>query len=72
VQKGLRKGKEKSQHVLTTLVSTGTGRDEKGTLISAPSIQIGALVGAGSGWLLKDYIQNRTLHFMENLVTFGH
>jgi hypothetical protein len=47
VQKGLRKGKEKSQHVLTTLVSTGTGRDEKDTLISAPSIQMGALVGLG-------------------------
>jgi len=31
-----------------TLVSPGTGRDEKGTPISAPSIQIGALVGAGS------------------------
>jgi len=32
------------------LVSPGTGRDEKGTPMSAPSIHIGALVGAGSLW----------------------
>jgi hypothetical protein len=34
-------------YVLTEVVSTGKGRDEKDTLISAPSIQMGALVGLG-------------------------
>jgi hypothetical protein len=37
--------------VLSKLVSTGTGGDEKRKPISAPSIQNGALVvGAGSRW----------------------
>jgi hypothetical protein len=41
--------------VLTEVVSTGTGRDEKDTLISAPSIQMGALVGLG--WVgLRDFL----------------
>jgi hypothetical protein len=33
------------------LVSPGTGKDEKGARMSAPSIHISALVGAGSLWL---------------------
>jgi len=32
------------------LVSLGIRRDEKGAPINAPSIHIGALVGAGSLW----------------------
>jgi hypothetical protein len=51
-QPGLRKGK-KSQLEFATLVSPGTGRDEKGAPISAPSIHIGALVDAGSLWPSK-------------------
>jgi len=42
--------KTKGQLEFATLVSQGTGRDEKGALISAPSIHIGALVGASSFW----------------------
>jgi len=42
--------KKKGQLEFTTLVSPGRGRDEKGAPISAPSIHIGALVGAGSLW----------------------
>jgi len=38
--------------VLTKLVSTGTGRDEKRKPISATSIQNFALVSAGSLWPL--------------------
>jgi len=49
-QPGLRKGKKKGQLEFTTLVSPGTGRDEKGAPMSAPSIHIGALVGVGSLW----------------------
>jgi hypothetical protein len=48
-QPELRKGK-KGQLEFTTLVSPGTGRDEKGAPMSAPSIHIGALVGVGSLW----------------------
>jgi hypothetical protein len=36
------------QFEFTTLVSPRTRRDEKGAPIIAPSIHIGALVGAGS------------------------
>ncbi len=36
--------------MLTKLVSTATGGDEKRKPISAPSIQNGALVGAGLLW----------------------
>ncbi len=50
-QPGLRKGEKKGQLEFATLVSPGTGRDEKGAPMSAPSIHIGALVGAGSLWL---------------------
>jgi hypothetical protein len=49
-QKNAKRAEEKKknvQPVVTTLVSTRTGTDEKGTLISAPSIQMGALVGLG-------------------------
>jgi hypothetical protein len=42
--------KKKGQLEFTTLVSSGTRRDEKGTPISAPSIHVGAQVGAGSLW----------------------
>jgi hypothetical protein len=49
-QHGLRKGKKKNQLEFTTLVSLGTGRDEKDAPIRAPSIHIGALVGASSFW----------------------
>jgi hypothetical protein len=49
-QPGLKKGKKKGQLEFITLVSPGTGRDEKGAPMSAPSIHIGALVGAGSLW----------------------
>jgi len=43
--------KNKGQLEFATLVSPGTGRDEKGAPTSAPSIRIGALlVGAGSLW----------------------
>ncbi len=42
--------KKKGQLEFTTLVSSGTGRDEKGPPISTPSIHIGAQVGAGSLW----------------------
>jgi len=42
--------KKKGQIEFTTLVSPGTGRDEKGAPMSAPSIHIGALVGVGSLW----------------------
>jgi hypothetical protein len=45
-QPGLRKGK-KSQLEFANLVSPGTGRDEKGAPISAPSIHVGALMDAG-------------------------
>jgi hypothetical protein len=38
------------QFEFTTLVSPRTRRDEKGAPIIAPSIHIGALVGAGSCW----------------------
>ncbi len=41
-----------------TLVSPGTGRDEKGAPISAPSIHIGALVGAGSLWPVLETLIN--------------
>jgi hypothetical protein len=47
---GCGKGKKKGQLEFATLVSPGTGRDEKGAPMSAPSIHIGALVGAGSLW----------------------
>jgi hypothetical protein len=40
--------KKGGQLEFTTLVSPGTGRDEKGAPISAPSIHFGAPVGAGS------------------------
>jgi len=46
----LRKGKKMRQLEFATLVSSGIGRDEKGAPISAPSIHIGALMGAGSLW----------------------
>ncbi len=49
MQQGLSKGERKCQPMVTALVSTGTGRGEQGALISAPSIQIGVLVG-GAGW----------------------
>jgi hypothetical protein len=50
-QPGLRKGpKKKGQLEFATLVNPGTGRDEKGPPISAPSIHVGALVGAGLGF----------------------
>jgi hypothetical protein len=42
--------KKKGQLEFTTLVNPRTRRDEKGALISAPSIHVGALVGAGSIW----------------------
>jgi hypothetical protein len=42
--------KEKSQLEFTTLVNLRTRRDEKGAPISAPSIHVGALVGASSLW----------------------
>jgi hypothetical protein len=49
---GRGKEKNKGQLEFATLVSPGTGRrDEKGAPMSAPSIHIGALVGAaGSLW----------------------
>jgi len=47
-KKRVEEEEKNSQPVLTTLVSTGIGKKEKGTPIGAPSIQIGALVGAGS------------------------
>jgi hypothetical protein len=56
--KGLRKEKRKSQPVLTKLVSTGTGGDGKRKPINAPSIQNGALVGAGSRWPFGTLIIN--------------
>jgi hypothetical protein len=37
-KKTAEEGENKSQPMLTTLVSTGTGMDEKGTPINAPSI----------------------------------
>jgi hypothetical protein len=40
------KNEKKSQPKFATLVSPWIGRDEKGTPISAPSIHIGALMGA--------------------------
>jgi hypothetical protein len=49
-QPGLRKVKKKGQLEFATLVSPGTERVEKGAPMSAPSIRIGALVGAGSLW----------------------
>jgi hypothetical protein len=43
--------RKKKRVNFTTLASSGTGRDEKGTpIISAPSIHIGAQVGTGSLW----------------------
>jgi hypothetical protein len=42
--------KKKCQLEFVTLVSPGTGRDEKGAPMSAPSIHIRALVDAGSLW----------------------
>ena len=47
------------------MVNPGTGRDEKGTPINAPSIDIGALVGAGSLWppfptIVNTAVQNST------------
>jgi hypothetical protein len=45
---GSKKGKKMGQLEFTTLVNPGTRRDEKGAPISAPSIHIGALVGASS------------------------
>jgi hypothetical protein len=49
--------KKKGQLEFATTVNPGTGRDEKGALISAPSIHVGALVGAGSFWpkVSKEY-----------------
>jgi hypothetical protein len=49
--------KENGQLEFTTLVNRGTGRDEKGAPINAPSIHIGALVGAGSLWPSKCFHQ---------------
>jgi hypothetical protein len=49
-QPGLSKGKKKGQLEFVTFVSPGTARDEKGAPMSAPSIHIGPLVGAGSLW----------------------
>ncbi len=40
--------KRKNQLEFTTMVSPKIGRDKKGAPISAPSIHISALVGAGS------------------------
>jgi hypothetical protein len=40
--------KRKNQLEFTTVVSPKIARDKKGAPISAPSIHIGALVGAGS------------------------
>jgi len=40
----------KDQLMFTKLVSIGTRGDEKKNPINAPSIQNGALVGAGSLW----------------------
>jgi hypothetical protein len=40
------KNEKKGQPKFAILVSPWIGRDEKGTPISAPSIHIGALVGA--------------------------
>jgi len=45
-QPRLKKGKKKCQLEFTTLDSQGTGRDERGAPMSAPSIHI----GAGSLW----------------------
>jgi hypothetical protein len=59
-QPGLSKGGEKGQLEFVTLVSPGTGRDEKGSPMSAPSIHIGALVGAGSLWPNWNVIQLET------------
>jgi hypothetical protein len=56
-----KKKKKKGQPELATLVSPGTGRDEKGTPISAPSIHIGALVRAGSLWPLNPKMEDHTL-----------
>ncbi len=42
--------KRKNQLEFTTLVNPRTRKDEKGAPINAPSIHIGALVGAGSLW----------------------
>jgi len=39
--------KNKRQLEFTTLVSPGIGRDEKGALVNAPFIHIGALVDFG-------------------------
>jgi len=41
---------KKGQLEFATLVSPRTGRDEKNAPMNAPSIHIGALVGAGSLW----------------------
>jgi hypothetical protein len=49
-QLGLRKGKEKVNFSSVPWFNPRTRRDEKGAPISAPSIHIGALVGAGSFW----------------------
>ncbi len=45
---GLRKENKMGQLEFTTLVSPRTRKDEKGAPIIAPSIHIGALVGASS------------------------
>jgi hypothetical protein len=58
IHPGLRKGIKMRQLEFPTLVSPGIGRDEKGAPISAPSIQIGALVGAGSLWPVLETLIN--------------
>jgi hypothetical protein len=45
-----------------------TGRDEKGSPISAPSIHIGALVDAGSLWPVKWCFYLRVLLHMIDIV----
>jgi len=50
-QPGLKKGEKKKVNLsLSPWLAKGQGGDEKGAPISAPSIQIGALVGASSLW----------------------
>jgi len=50
-QPRLKKGKKKCQLEFATLVSLRTRTNKKGAPMSAPSIHIGALVGASLLWL---------------------
>ncbi len=58
-------GKKQGQPELTILVSPQTGRDEKGIPVSAPSIDIGPLVGAGSPW--PCYLVQSFWYFIDNI-----